>query len=239
MLTGIVFFLAPGCNNPFSSDKDKEKRKEDTTYNPVINPSDFVAQIDNQYYPMEPGTKYFYSSETEDGVERNEVYIMHQTKTILGIVCTVVDDKVWLNDSLVEATLDWYAQDKDGNVWYFGEDSSEYEDGRVVSTEGSWEAGVDGAKPGIVMKANPQVGDSYRQEYLFDEAEDMGEVLSLNETTVVPYGSFTSCLMTKDWSPLETDVVENKYYAPGIGVVLEVTVKGGSERVELTDITTE
>ena len=236
---GMVFLLSSGCNNPFSSNSKKEKRKPDTTYNPVINPSDFVVKIDNTFYPMKPGTKYFYETETGDGHERNETYITHETKTILGVVCTVVDDKVWLNDSLVEATLDWYAQDKDGNVWYFGEDSKEYENGKVVSTSGSWEAGVDGAKTGIIMKANPQVGDSYRQEYYFDEAEDLADVLSLKESATVPYGSFTNCLKTKDYTPLDTEVVENKHYAPGIGIVLEVMVKGGSERTELVDITTE
>jgi hypothetical protein len=235
---GIAFLLATGCNNPFSSEK-KEKRQIDTSYNPVIKPENFVARIDNNYSPMKPGTKYIYRGATEDGIERNEVSITHQTKTILGVVCTIVEDKVWLNEQLVESTLDWYAQDKDGNVWYFGEDSKEYKNGNVVSTEGSWEAGVDGAKPGIIMKANPQVGDSYRQEYLFNEAEDMAEVLGLNESANVPYGTFTNCLKTKDWSPLETDVIENKYYLPGIGFVMSKTVKGDMDTVELVDILTE
>ncbi len=235
---GIAFLIMVDCNNPFSSGS-REKRKKDTSYNPVINPENFVSYIDNPYSPMTPDTKFIYRAETEDGIESNEVLITHETKTILGVSCTVVDDKVWLNDELVEATLDWYVQDNEGNIWYFGEDSKEYENGNVVSTEGSWEAGVDDAKAGIVMEANPQIGDSYRQEYYFDEAEDMGEVLSLDETVTVAYGTFTNCLKTKDWSPLESDVIENKYYAPGIGVVLEITVKGGSERVELIDIITQ
>ena len=153
--------------------------------------------------------------------------------------CVVVDDKVWLDDELIEVTLDWYAQDKDGNVWYMGEDSKEYEDGKVVSTAGSWEAGIDGAKPGIIMLAIPVVGVVYRQEYYKGEAEDKAEVLSLNESVTVPFGSYENCLRTKDWNPLDMETIEEKYYAPGVGVVLEVMVKGGDERVELISITTE
>ena len=143
------------------------------------------------------------------------------------------------DDELIEATLDWYAQDKDGNVWYMGEDSKEYEDGEFVGSEGSWEAGIDGAKPGIIMLANPIIGLVYRQEYYEDEAEDKAEILSLNESVTVPFGSYDNCLRTRDWNPLEMDTIEEKYYAPGIGVVLEVTVKGDNERVELISITTE
>jgi hypothetical protein len=229
-----VFMFAAGCG-----EESPVIDVGDEPYDPVINPADFVAQIDNQYLPLMPGTTYIYEGESEDGKERIEVYVTDQTKEILGIACTIVSDRVWVDDKLVEDTLDWYAQDKDGNVWYFGEDSKEYEDGKVVSTEGSWEAGVDGAKPGIIMKADPQVGDAYRQEYYEDEAEDMAEVFSLNESVSVTYGSFDNCLKTKEWTPLEPDIVESKYYAPGVGVVLEVMVEGGSERAELVDITTE
>jgi len=218
---------------------DGDEKESEETYNPVINAADFVAEVDNQYFPLTPGTTFIYEGETEDGEERNEVYVTKQTKEILGITCIVVRDRVWVDDELVEETFDWYAQDKDGNVWYFGEDSKEYEDGEFVSTEGSWEAGVDDAKPGIVMEANPQVGDSYRQEYYEDEAEDMGEVLSLNESVLVPYGSYENCLKTKDWTPLEPDVIEHKYYAPNIGFVMEIMVEGGSETIELIDITTD
>jgi len=209
------------------------------TYNPIIDPNNFVARIDNQYYSLTPGTTFIYRGETEDGIEKNEVYVTPQTREVLGVTCIVVRDRVWdEDDELVEETYDWYAQDKDGNVWYFGEDSKEYENGVVVSTEGSWEAGVGGAEPRIIMKANQRVGDSYHQEYYKGEAEDMVEVVSLGETASVPYGSFTDCLKTKEWTPLEPDIVANKYYAPGIGFVLEIMVKGGSERVELIDIKT-
>lgn len=159
----------------------------------------------------------------------------HETKEILGVTYIVVRDTVVVDGEIVEDAYDWFAQDKDGNVWYMGEDSKEYEDGQVVSTEGSWEANVDGAKPSIIMEADPQVGDSYRQEYYKGEAEDMGEVVSLNESVTVPYGTYDNCLQTKEWTPLEPDVLEYKYYAPDVGPVLEVSVDSG-ERVELVDI---
>jgi len=230
----VVIMFAIGCtsNSPTNGTVDE-------TYNPIINPADFVAKVDNLYFPLKPGTTFIYQGETKDGAERNEMAVTDKTKNILGVTCTVVWDRVWLEGELIEETYDWYAQDKDGNVWYFGEDLKEYEGGKVVSTKGSWEAGVDGVKPGIIMKANPQVGDSYRQEYYKGEAEDMADVLSLNESVSVFYGSFENCLKTKDWTPLEPDVVEHKYYAPGVGVVLEVMVEDGGERVELVDIITQ
>ena len=231
-----------GCENPFSDDDSDDNKKavtEEVNYNPVIDPADFVTVIDNEYFLLVPGAKHTYTAETEECTERIEVYVTHQTKNVLGVTCVVVDDKVWLEDELIEATLDWYAQDKDGNVWYMGEDSTEYEDGKAVSTAGSWEAGVDGAKPGIIMMVNPFVGVVYRQEYYKGEAEDKAEVLSLNESVTVPFGSYENCLRTKDWNPLDMETIEEKYYAQGIGVVQEVMVKGGNERVVLIDITTE
>jgi hypothetical protein len=195
--------------------------------------------VDNPYFPLTPGTTRVYEGETEDGLERIEVVVTHDTREILHISCIVVRDTVSLDGELVEDTFDWYAQDNDGNVWYMGEDSKEYEDGEVVSTAGSWEAGVDGAQPGIIMQANPQVGAAYRQEYYAGEAEDMAEVLSLTETASVPYGSFDALLMTKEWTPLEPGVAEQKYYAAGTGLVLEVMVEGGTGRVELIDLTTD
>jgi hypothetical protein len=137
---------------------------------------------------------------------------------------------------LRESTRDWYAQDADGNVWYFGEDTKEYEGGEVTSTAGSWEAGVDGAVPGIIMKADPKVGDVYQQEYLAGEAEDMAEVLEMDASVEVPYSSFNHVIKTKEWTPLEPGVVEEKYYAPGMGLVLTKQVEGGSEWERLIDL---
>jgi hypothetical protein len=135
------------------------------------------------------------------------------------VKCVVVNDKAWKNGKLIEQTYDWHAQDKEGNVWYFGEDTKEYKNGKVTSTKGSWEAGVDGAKPGIIMEAHPKVGQSYRQEYYEGEAEDMAKVQSLNESLTVPYGSFDHVLVTKEWTPLEPSYHEHKYYARGVGQV--------------------
>jgi hypothetical protein len=150
----------------------------------------------------------------------------------------VVHDVVSINSQVIEDTYDWYAQDTAGNVWYFGEDTKEYENGVLVSTEGSWEAGVDGAKPGIVMYAiQPALGLPYRQEYYVCEAEDMAEVVSLSEAVVVQYGNFNDCLKTREFTPLEPDVNEYKYYAQGIGMVLEVDVASGA-RTELIQVTT-
>lgn len=212
-------------------------------YSPQIDPSNFVDKIANRYMKFTPGTTFVYEGKTADGPERVETYVSHKTREVLGVKCTVVRDKAFLNGKLSEDTFDWYAQDSEGNVWYFGEDTKEYENGKVVSTKGSWEAGVDGAKPGIVMEANPRVGDSYRQEYYEGEAEDMAEVLSLdasglNDAVSVPYGSFGDVLMTKEWNPLEPGVLEYKYYAPGTGLIGEEQILGGTDTSELVDIRT-
>ncbi len=208
-------------------------------YAPVINPADFVAVVDNPYWPLTPGTTYIFEGTTEEGLERIEVNVTHETREVMGVTCIVVRDRVWLDGELVEDTLDWYAQDNDGNVWYFGEEVKNYEGGTLVDTAGSWEAGVDGALPGVVMWAEPAVGQIYRQEYYQGEAEDMGEVLRLGESVSVIYGAFDNVLVTREWTPLESGVAEEKYYAPGIGLVLEVVVEGGSGQIELVEIITE
>jgi len=153
---------------------------------------------------------------------------------VMGIPVVVVRDTVSVRGDVIEDTYDWYAQDRDGNVWYMGEDSKEYENGRVTSTEGSWEAGVDGALPGIVMQAHPAQGQAYRQEYYPGQAEDMAEVAKVGTTKTIGLGDYTDVLVIKEWNPLEPDVVEQKYYAPGIGVIAEDTVTGGDEQSELT-----
>ncbi len=209
-------------------------------YSPVINPEDFVEEIDNLYFPLVPGTTFFYEGESDEGDSlRTEVYVTDETRVVMGITTIVVRESEYEDDELGEETFDWYAQDRDGNVWYFGEDSNEYEDGEVVSTAGSWEAGVDRAQPGIIMPGDPQVGDAYYQEFYPGEAEDQAEVVSLNESVTVAYGSFEDCLMTGEWNPLEPGQEENKYYASGVGLLLEEKVEGGDERLELVEITTE
>jgi hypothetical protein len=206
-------------------------------YAPDIDAANFVDVVDNPYLPWIVGSRWAYEGETDGEPERVEVVVTDEHKTILGIVATVVRDSVYTGDELTEDTLDWYAQDKDGNVWYLGEDTKEYEDGEVVSTEGSWEAGVDGAQAGIVMPADPTVGVAYRQEYYAGEAEDMGEIIEIGGSVDVPAGHYDDVVTTKDWTPLEPEVIENKKYAPGVGVVHETLVAGGDELLELVEFT--
>jgi len=173
-----VVFLITYYDKKNSNDKNSAKNKEtkssdDQVYNPYINPSEFSSNIDNKYFTLTPGKKMLYESKTEEGLEKIEVYVEHEKKLVFGVETISVWDRVWLNDELIEDTKDWYAQDKQGNVWYFGEESYEILDGKIVSTSGSWESGVNGAKPGIIMKSYPKIGDSYRQEYYKGEAEDM------------------------------------------------------------------
>jgi hypothetical protein len=195
---------------------------EGQPYEVTIDPADFVAVIDNPFLPLKPGTKVRFG-----GAERIEITVTTETKTILGVPTTVVRDQVFLNGELEEDTRDWFAQDREGNVWYFGEETAEYRQGKVVSTRGSWEAGVDGALPGIIMLADPQVGDVYRQEFYEGEAEDIGEVTGVGGSITVPLGTFTDILVTEEWTPLEPNVRERKTYVPGIGVVETRLVTGG------------
>ena len=198
-------------------------------------PARFTTNIDNPYWPMTPGTRWVYRGIDADGAEeRIVVTVTRRTRTVAsGVTARVVEDRVTAGGELVEDTRDWYAQDGDGNVWYLGEDTTEYENGRPTTTRGSWEAGVDGARGGIVMPARPRVGQAYRQEFKAGEAEDRAKVLSLDEQAEVPFGRFTRVLMTKDFTPLEPDVLEHKFYARGVGPVLVLGISGGSAREEL------
>jgi len=219
-------------------------------YNPVIDPANFVGVINNQYMPLAPGTTFIYEAETEDGLERDVVSVTDETKVILGVTTTVVQDTATVFDEVTpegrveEDTEDWFAQDVEGNVWYFGEFTTSFEydeQGNLIGTSnaGSWEAGVNGAKPGIVMLANPRPGESYRQEFAEGVAEDMARVFRLNASVSVPYGDFGNCLETKEWTPLEPGHVEQKFYAPGVGLVLVLEHHGKIVRVELVDVITE
>jgi hypothetical protein len=202
-----------------------------------LDPDEFTTEIDNRYWPMEPGTRWTYREIDEEGKEvRVVVTVSSETKEIAnGVVARIVRDTVTEEGALIEDTFDWYAQDADGNVWYLGEDTKEFENGKVVTTAGSWEAGVDGAQPGILVPAEPEVGMTYRQEYYAGEAEDAAAVLSLDEWVEVPFGKYESVLMTKDYTPLEPDVLEHKFYAPGVGMVLALQISGGSGREELVE----
>jgi hypothetical protein len=201
----------------------------------TLDPNDFVAVIDNPWWPMPVGAEWTYSETDEEGtVFKIVVTVTDQTKEIMGITATVVHDLATEDGEPVEDTLDWYAQDRAGNIWYLGEDTKEYENGEVVSTDGSWESGVDGAYPGVIVPAEPIVGQGYRQEYLAGEAEDQAFTLSLGEMVQVPAGSWQGVMMTKEFTPVEPDVLEYKWYAQGVGPVLAVSVSGASDREELT-----
>lgn len=206
-------------------------------YAPQLDPADFVTAVDNPYLPLTPGSTWTYEEVDEDGqVEDIEVVVLDETRDISGIAATVVRDTASVDGAVVEDTHDWFAQDRVGNVWYLGEATEAFdEEGVSEGTGGSWEHGVDGAYGGIVMPADPRPGDAYRQEYYPGEAEDLGQVLELGQTASVPFGDFEDVIVTRDWNPLEPDVIEEKYYAPGVGVVLETTVRGEGGRVELID----
>ena len=223
------------CQENGSPDDDSGGGATDQISHPKFDPCDFGNEnIDNPYFTLTPGTTFTYESETEEDI----VVVTDETKQILGVTATVVRDTVSLDRELIEDTFDWFAQDKEGNVWYLGEDTKEYEDGEVVSTEGSWEAGVDGAEAGIVMEADPQVGDTYRQEWYPGHAEDAAEVISLNEGVTVPYGTFTNCLQTREFSTLDPELNEYKYYCTAVGAVTLEEVIDSEETVELIDVNT-
>ena len=206
-------------------------------YAPELDPADFVATIDNPYLPLVPGSRWTYEETNGDGeTEDIAIVVQDETREIAGISARVVRDTVTLDGVLVEDTHDWYAQDTEGNVWYLGEEVDNYDDqGELVDHDGSFEHGVDGAIGGIVMLADPQVGDAYRQEYYPGEAEDLGEVVRTGETVSVPFGDFEDVLVTRDWNPLEPEVIEEKWYAPGVGLVREVKVAGDTGEGVLVD----
>ena len=203
----------------------------DTSYNPQIDPANFKSTVENPLYPLVPGTTFTY----QNGPESIVITVLAEKKEILGVSCTVVRDTASVNGSVVEDTLDWFAEDLDGAVWYMGEDTGEYSNGTLLNKEGSWEANVDGAKPGIIIPANPTVGMKYRQEYYACHAEDYGEVLDLNASVTVQAGSYTGCLKTKDTTPLDTIVNEEKFYCPGTGLVNTDDIESG-EKEELISI---
>jgi len=205
-----------------------------------INPEDFTVTIDNPFFPLPPGITFIYKGRKELSKQRDEFAVTDRTIVIDGVTCRVVHDRVFVNGVLEENTFDYFAQDRDGNVWYFGEDTEEFDKrGRVVSTAGTWRAGVDGAQPGVIMEAHPNVNDHYFQELAAPLAQDEAIVLSLHEIVAVPFGKFTNCLQTKEFTQLEPGNIEHKFYARGVGFILGVVVKGGKERLALVSIVKE
>jgi hypothetical protein len=226
----LISIMAASC------EKEEDERQIDENYNPIIKPENFVDSVTNIYFPLNPGTVYTYKSQTEDGLETIVVTVLSDTKIVAGVKCTVVRDVVSIENQLIEDTYDWYAQDKGGNVWYMGEDVSNYQNGVLEDKEGSWEAGINGAKPGIMMLSNPVLEMPYRQEYYFNNAEDWGKVIAWGVSVITTYRTFYNCLKTADWNALEPDApIEYKYYAPETGMVKE-EIEGSNENVDLISI---
>jgi hypothetical protein len=212
-------------------------------YAPAITPSAFTDaagapnRIDNPYFPLEPGTTFVYEGIKDGAPLRDVMTVTSDTRTIMGIVVTVVRDTAYSDGLLAEDTFDWYAQDDAGNVWYFGEDTRAFdEDGNVETTFGSWEAGVGDNLPGILMLAHPRGGTTYRQEYAPDVAVDMATVLSRSRHLTVPAGTYGGVVLTKEFSCLESGA-DHKFYAPGVGLLREAAVSGGAEWISLVSVT--
>jgi hypothetical protein len=203
----------------------------------TVDPADFGARVDNPWFPLLPGTTFVYTG-TENGKPLRDVLrVTHRTATIDGAPCVVIDDRLYVSGRLEERTTDWYSQDSKGNVWYFGEQTASRLDRKGTPvTSGTWKAGVAGAKPGIYMLANPRVGQSAQQEFYKGQAEDHFQVLSLRAAVSVPYVSTKAAMLTKEWTPLEPGVLDHKLYVRGVGTVLEETVKGGTEHLELISV---
>jgi hypothetical protein len=198
-----------------------------------LDPADFTTNIDNPYWPIRPGSHWVYREVENGDTQLVDVTVTNQTKTLDGIEARVVHDRVSRNGETLEDTYDWYAQDSDGNLWYLGEDTAEYENGKLKTKEGTWAAGVNGAEPGVVVPASPRQGMRYREEYYAGHAEDGAEVLSVNSQVQVPFGRFRNALLTRNYSTIEPTVEEMKLYAKGVGPVMELLVSGGSGRTEL------
>ena len=205
-------------------------------YNPQINPADFSTTITNPLFNLPIGKRMEYLSKTEDGTERIVITITGATRTVMGVETLVFHDRVFLNNQLIEDTRDYVAQDKAGNVWYFGEEVDNFENGKLKNHDGAWLAGVDGAKPGIWFPADPQIGDEYRQEFYRGVAEDMMRIVALDETVITKLGTFQSCVRTLEWTPLDPESQEENFYCPAAGGnVLAVNLQDG-QRDELAQL---
>lgn len=234
----LVLMVVAACGGTPAPGTDGDLPRGDDPAD--LDPTEFTVEIDNLYWPMEPGSQWTYREIDEQGEELVVVVtVSSETKEIAnGVIARVVRDTVTKDGQLVEDTFDWYAQDGSGTIWYLGESTAEFEDGEATSTAGSFEAGVDGALPGIIMPAQPAVGMSYRQEYYKGEAEDNGEILSTGEQVEAPAGHYDDAVLTKDTITIQPDVVEYKFYARGVGPVLVLGISGGAGREELIEVAT-
>jgi hypothetical protein len=231
LAVAAIVLLVPGCGG--SSKSSSSTTLLQGTKPVQLDPADFTTAIDNPYWPMRPGSHWVYREVENGEAQRVDVTVTNRTKTLDGIEARVVHDRVSRNGETLEDTYDWYAQDSKGNLWYLGEDTAEYENGKLKTREGSWAAGVDGAEPGVVVPAEPKQGMSYREEYYAGHAEDAAEVLNVDSQVQVPFGRFKNAMLTRNFSTIEPTVEEMKLYARGVGPVMELLVSGGSGRTEL------
>lgn len=232
LIAAAVWAKAMFFDKPESTNTDLTN----TAYRPQIVPAEFTTNITNPFFSLPVGKVMTYTAEAAEGTEKIEIEILPETKTIMGVTTLVYRDRVWVDDVLVEDTKDYLAQDKSGNVWYFGEDVNNYENGVLVDHAGRWIAGEDGAQPGIWIKARHQVGDSYRQEYYRGEAEDIRDVVAIDQTVTIDRGTYTGCVKMYDWTPLDPDSREHKYYCPEVGaLVFNENITNG-KKAELTEI---
>ena len=206
-------------------------------YEPVLDPANFVAVIDNPYFPLPVGRTLVHEGIKDGQTQVDTVIVTNQTKVIEGITARMVSDVSTHDGTLLEKTFDWYAQDKQGNVWYLGEDTTAFLPNGKTDTSGSWQAGVHDAEPGIIMEANPQIPDAYRQEFLAGQAEDTAWVVELGGTVTVPYGKLRNTLTTLEAARIEPGLYDQKIYAPGIGIVLEQSLTGPTEIAKLVSVT--
>ena len=217
----LTSFLLLSCSQEAGIDPNRQR---DLNYNPVLPPQDFyqIPILNNPFFPFDHNKTYIYSGLTDDGSERIEVQRKSEIRIIQEIPCLVIHEKGFENGLLVEDGLEWYAQNIQGEVWYLGTEITNYNsNGNVINTFGSWIAGQDEALPGKIMLMDPKVGEIYRQEYVFNLAENQAEIIARNRTVETPAGVFENCLVVREFSELEPDEYEFKYYAPGIGLVLE------------------
>jgi hypothetical protein len=238
LAVAIAVLALAACGGGGSKSKSSSASGLPQGTKPVqLDPADFTTNIDNPYWPMRPGSHWVYREVENGETQRVDVTVTNQTKTLAGIEARVVHDRVSRNGETLEDTYDWYAQDSAGNLWYLGEDTAEYENGKLKTKEGTWAAGVDGAEPGVVVPAQPKQGMTYREEYYAGHAEDGAEVLGVNSQVQVPFGRFKNALLTRNFSTIEPTVEEMKLYAKGVGPVMELLISGGSGRTELLSYT--
>jgi len=234
---GMTAAISAGLLSACGGEPQAGDLEEDEAALSGINPADFTTHIDHPFFTLKPWTSFKYRVTKDSGEDQSLFEVTHDTKTIVGVKCVIVHDRSFLKGQVVENTFDYFAQDKAGNVRYFGEDTAELENGKVVSTEGTWRAGRNGARTGIIMEAHPQVGDVYREEFSKGVAEDQAQVLGLDESVTVPEGTFHHCLKTKNFTRMDPVVEEKTYCQDGVRqVVRTVGVKGGKSLEVLVDV---